>query len=71
MDLVVFAIGFGLVAIGYSLAPQTRDDRPGLLRFIPEDANAKTERRFRMANTALWIVCLALGMVLISFGFLR
>ena len=70
MDSVVFIMGLVLFALGFSLAPMSRDDRPGLLQYLPKDGSKKLERRVRLINSALWLVCLVLGLILMSFGFL-
>ena len=70
MDSVAFVMGFVLFVLGFSLAPMSRDDRPGLLQYLPKDASKKLEQRVRLINSALWLVCLILGLILMSFGFL-
>jgi hypothetical protein len=70
MESVVFVMGLVLFVLGSLLAPMSRDDRPGLLKYLPEDASKKLEGRFRLINSALWLVCLIVGLALMSFGFL-
>ena len=70
MNSVVFVMGLVLFVLGFSLAPMSRDEKPGLLQYLPKDASKKLERRVRSVNSALWLVCLVLGLILMSFGFL-